>query len=211
MVTELRLTGNELLAFALVHQFTQGFAGEYLGNTAYLSEWTGWTENTARKHLAALVKKGLIEERRGRQNNTPFCHYVLAGDFYKKHPSIFEGSPLKKEVAHPANFAKSTPKNLRGENNNIGNKGDNNTPLIPPTLAEVTAYAHQQGAKDPEGFADYYLRCQKEMQWRTKFGKPVENWKLNVIQWLKYHKNETFPRPANTKHQQINDLKAFLQ
>ena len=62
MVTELHLQGAELLTFALVHQFAQSGAGVYKGNTSYLRDWTGWAENTCRKHLTALVSKGLLSE-----------------------------------------------------------------------------------------------------------------------------------------------------
>ena len=74
--------------------------------------------------------------------------------------------------------------------------------FTPPTPQDVVAYCKEQGFADPEGFADYYLRCQKEMQWRTKSGKQITNWKLNVQQWRKYHQNEHFPRKgAASLHQ----------
>lgn len=127
MVTELHLTGADLIAFALVHQFAQSGAGIYKGNTQYLAAWTGWSENTCRAHLVNLVKKGLIQEVRGRENNSPFCYYKLAADFYEKHPSKFAGSPLKNCGDHPEKNGKSTPQKLRGEYTyNESNKGNNN-------------------------------------------------------------------------------------
>ena len=68
MVTELHLGGADLLAFAMVHQFSQSDAGVYTGGTSYLCAWTGWTPKTARAHLQHLVSLGLITERRGERN-----------------------------------------------------------------------------------------------------------------------------------------------
>lgn len=211
MVTELHLQGAELVAFALVHQFAQSGAGVYKGNTQYLSAWTGWAENTCRKHLASLMKKGLLDEVRGRENNSPFCYYKLASDFYQKHPSISAGSPLKICGNHPSKNVNSTPQNLRGEYN-IGNR-HNRKDFIPPTPQDVVAYCKEQGFADPEGFADYYLRCQKEMQWRTKSGKQITNWKLNIQQWRKYHQNDRFPRkgPASLHQTTKHSFQDFIE
>ena len=76
-----------------------------------------------------------------------------------------------------------------------------NNPLTPsegftaPTVEEVAAYAQQQGFADPSGFAAYYVAYQTEAGWTTGKGskkKPIDNWKLNVLAWGKYRKNETF-------------------
>lgn len=202
MKTELNLEGGELLAFAIIFSFVKGFAGKYTGNTSYLSEWMGWSENTSRKYISKLVEKGLIVERRGRENNHPICHYDLSPDFYKKHPSTFGVSPRKNCGKDTANFVESTPQKLR-QNIEYKNIEDNNI-FIPPTPQQVADYCREQGFKDPEGFADYYLRCQKEAQWRQKSGKPIVNWKLNVQVWRKYHKDETFPAPTPAATQQVN-------
>ena len=118
MVTELHLAGGDLFAFALVHQFSQSHAGVYYGNTDYLASWTGWSENTCRKYLTTLVEAGLIVPVRGREDNIPFCHYKLAPDFYKKHPSKFAGSPLKNCGHSTSKSAVKAPQNLREEYNN---------------------------------------------------------------------------------------------
>ena len=199
MVTELHLKGAELITFALVHQFAQSGAGIYKGNTTYLSEWTGWSEPTCRKHLAALVGKGLLSEVRGRENNSPFCHHKLAPDFYEKHPQISLVSPPKNLRTTPKILDGSTPKNFRGEYNNNGNiNRESNTPL-PPTLQEVEDYARSKGFADPRGFAEYYIAYQTENGWMTGKGKnrkPIENWKLNVLSWSPNHKTQVFQKSS---------------
>lgn len=208
MRNELHLEGGDLTAFAIVYCFVKGYAGTYTGNTSYLSSWTGWSENTSRKHLVNLVALGLLKELRGRNNNSPFCHYVLAPDFYQDHPSISAVSPLKN---YAVKSEVSTPQKLRHKENS--NKENIEKENIPPTPQDVVAYCKEQGFADPEGFADYYLRCQKEMQWRTKSGKQITNWKLNIQQWRKYHQNDRFPRkgPASLHQTTKHSFQDFIE
>ena len=65
----------------------------------------------------------------------------------------------------------------------------------PPTIQEVADYARKQGFADPDGFAAYYVAYQTEAGWVTGKGSkqhPIDNWKLNVIAWGRYRKNEIF-------------------
>ena len=65
----------------------------------------------------------------------------------------------------------------------------------PPTIQEVADYSRAQGFADPEGFAEYYVAYQTEAGWMTGKGSkrhPIDNWKLNVIAWGRYRKNEIF-------------------
>lgn len=69
------------------------------------------------------------------------------------------------------------------------------TAFNPPTIQEVELYAREQGFADPAGFADYYVRYQTEAGWMTGKGskrKPIDNWKLNVIAWRRYRKDDIF-------------------
>ena len=157
MVTELHLKGGDLFAFAVVHQHTQGHSGIYTGNTDYLVKWTGWTEKTARGHLQNLVKRGLIEEVRGRENNSPFCHYVLAADIYEKHPVKITVSPGK-------NF-KSTREKLP-HNENIDNKTPNgvciSSPPFPPKKSPAFDFrAAMLAAGVSSEAADAFLQVRK--------------------------------------------------
>lgn len=65
MVTDLHLSGGELIAFALVHQFAKSKKGAYTGGVAYLCEWTGWSYDFAARAFHKLEEYGLlIPERR---------------------------------------------------------------------------------------------------------------------------------------------------
>ena len=201
MVNELHLCGGDLLAFALVHQFSQSDAGIYTGNTEYLSSWTGWSLNTSRKHLSNLVKMGLLKEVRGRKNNSPFCHYALADSFYKKHPAIFEVSPLKNDTDHPSKIDVSTTQKFGQEYNNKNRKENNTTPII-PSIEQVTEHARQKGFADPEGFASYYVEYNDNRGWIAANGKPIIGWKNNINNnWMPKFKSQVFATEGNKTYQ----------
>ena len=215
MVTDLHLKGAELVTFALVHQFTQGFAGIYKGNTQYLSAWTGWTEKTCRGHLAALVEKGLIVEMRGRENNSPYCYYKLAPDFYEKHPVNFTVSPGKNFQKHPVNSSQTTRKKLPGEYKNIDNNKENK--FIPPTPLEITTYCADRGWRDPEGFAKHFLDYYNQSAWHLSNGKPMKDWKKAVITWepnnkfRNFHENPSQRGNAAAKGDSVSRMLALGQ
>lgn len=53
-------------------------------------------------------------------------------------------------------------------------------PFVPPTLAEVEAYAESRGGLVDAGrFFDYY----ESAGWRDSMGRPVKSWKQRMITW----------------------------
>lgn len=59
MVDRLGLTGNELIAFALVYGFSQDGESSFPGSISYVSSWLGCSRSTAVRVLKSLVEKGL--------------------------------------------------------------------------------------------------------------------------------------------------------
>lgn len=112
MRTELHLAGGELVAYALVHQFSQSNAGRYLGGPGYLAAWLGCSDNTARKYLHSLQDKGLIIMIDREENGVLFRDYVVNYDPLKNFgtPSKNLSTPLKKfEAEYNKN---NTPKGV---------------------------------------------------------------------------------------------------
>lgn len=199
MINELHLEGGDLIAFALVFSFTKGDAGKYIGNTAYLSAWTGWTEKTSRGHLASLVSRGLIVEERGLKGNRQFCHYKLAPDFYEKCPVKITGEGGKNYRPRGVKITAEGGKNYRQEKNieeNIKNR-------IPPSPQEVEEYARSRGFEDPEGFTKHFMDYYGQAQWHLANGRPMKDWKKAVITWEPNNKHRSFETtkaiPASTK------------
>lgn len=63
---------------------------------------------------------------------------------------------------------------------------------IPPTPQEVEDYVRARGWADPKGFAAYYVEYHTFSKWHMSNGKPVKNWKLNIISWEPNNKNRYF-------------------
>lgn len=61
MVSELHLTGNELLAYAVIYGFSQDGASAFRGTLAYIAEWLGCSKSSAHRTLKRLTERGLIE------------------------------------------------------------------------------------------------------------------------------------------------------
>ena len=61
MVSELHLTGNELLAYAVIYGFSQDGASAFRGTLAYIAEWLGCSKYSAHRTLRRLTERGLIE------------------------------------------------------------------------------------------------------------------------------------------------------
>lgn len=207
MVTKLGLGGYELLAYAVVHQFSQSKAGCYTGGVPYLAAWLKCSTNTARKYLHILEDKGLIQAKDGENDGVPYRYYEVIDN---QIPKFLGGTPQILQ-GYPSNFGVSTPQNFGGDNNIDNNKENNKLPFIPPTKNQVSDYAAERGFIDPEGFAahfiDYY--SQAAHPWHLANGKPLKDWKRAVITWEPGNKYRHFspaasPRPAPKPGRVVN-------
>lgn len=76
MVNDLKLKGNKLFIFAIVHGFTQGLEGQtYNGSLSYLADWTNSTKQGVIKALKELERDGLIVGIRDKENSTKTVRY----------------------------------------------------------------------------------------------------------------------------------------
>lgn len=80
MRNELGLSGNELLAYALIYGFNQDGESTFRGSLGYVAEWLGCSKQTAISTLKKLVEKGLIERIEEPINGILFVRYrILKG------------------------------------------------------------------------------------------------------------------------------------
>ncbi len=82
--------------------------------------------------------------------------------------------------------------------NRDSNRKTKTQDFTPPTVREVADYVRSRGWSDPEGFAQYYVSYHTESKWHMSNGKPIKNWKLNVVSWEPNNKNRFFSRPSFT-------------
>lgn len=197
MRTRLNLSGNELLVYAVIYQFSQGKAGRYIGGLPYLADWCGCHQDTARRALRSLEDAGLITALRGEVNGVPYCNYI-----YCEEPLQNAGIPPQNMADTPANF-EGDPRKMQGKTinkpeYNYNQVIDNNTKrFTPPTIEEVRAYcAARQNGIDPQSFVDYYTAN----GWRVG-RNPMKDWQAAVRQWEARRKNEA-PNPRPFPQQQ---------
>ena len=189
MATELKLSCYELVAYAIVHQFSQSSAGVYKGGVPYLAAWLNCSEVTARKHLHTLEQKGLIVSERGTREGVPFCYYQVVENHI---PKILEGTPQNLS-GYPTKSLGYTPKNLMVDNNIDNNIDINNPPYPPkrgfvaPAEEEVKAYCKEKGYThvDAEAFIAFY----QSKGWKIGTS-PMKDWRAAVVTWEKRHKSE---------------------
>ena len=62
MRTELNLSGNELIVYAIIYGFSQNKQGEFTGSAQYLADWVGCTRRTVMTILNKLVEAKLISK-----------------------------------------------------------------------------------------------------------------------------------------------------
>lgn len=61
MVTELKLSGNDLLVYAIIYGYSQDGQSCFYGSRQYLADWCNCTVRGIQKNLSNLIELGLIE------------------------------------------------------------------------------------------------------------------------------------------------------
>ena len=77
MRTQLDLSGNELIAMALIYGFSQDGESAFIGSMSYIADWIGVSRRTAIRVVESLVKKGYVKKTDVVRNNVKFCNYTV--------------------------------------------------------------------------------------------------------------------------------------
>lgn len=76
MINELKLSGNDLMTYAIIYGFSQDGESEFTGSLSYLQSFLGvGSKNTAKASLTRLEEKGLIIKKENYINGVKFCKY----------------------------------------------------------------------------------------------------------------------------------------
>ena len=150
MVKELGLTGNELIAYALVYGFSQDDESEFKGSLNYVAEWLNCSRTTAFNLLNKLADDGFIKKTKKTINGVKFCNYSAT----KPNNEELKEIKLRKQIRKEKEKLERSSKNLNTcsknhngcskklnegvqkvdtHNNNIDNIKDN----ISETIGEV--------------------------------------------------------------------------
>ena len=124
MITVLRLKGNELLIFALIHGFSQDGQSSFKGSLQYLIEWTGLDKTTIIRLLKHLIEKRFIKKIEYEENKIKRCEYV------SNYWEILEDSTRLQNATTPR-LQNAT------EYNNNNNNNNNNNAVSETALIEI--------------------------------------------------------------------------
>ena len=133
MRTELKLSGNELIVYAIIYGFSQNKQGEFTGSAQYLADWVGCTRRTVMTILNKLVEAKLISKTEIILNNNEKrvsyqaergCEKTSQGvkNFHSGCEKISQGGVKNfhrgcEKISHNININNNTNNNNRDINN----------------------------------------------------------------------------------------------
>lgn len=147
MRTELGLTGNNLLLYAIIYGFSQDGQTRFTGSQQYLADWCGCTRRSVQNGLKELEAQDLIEKFTIDRNGVKFCEYAVV-------------IPNSDETTTDARISEGT-KNFRNpyekfSHNNIDNKKEENT-RINSSRADQSNFLGS--AKKQQSKPNLYNKC----------------------------------------------------
>ena len=133
MRTELNLSGNELIVYAIIYGFSQNKQGEFTGSAQYLADWVGCTRRTVMTILNKLVENNFISKTEIILNNNEKrvsyqaergCEKTSQGvkNFHRGCEKISQGGVKNfhrgcEKISHNININNNTNNNHRDINN----------------------------------------------------------------------------------------------
>ena len=133
MRTELKLSGNELIVYAIIYGFSQNKQGKFTGSAQYLADWVGCTRRTVMTILNKLVEAKLISKTEISLNNNEKrvsyqaergCEKTSQGvkNFHRGCEKISQGGVKNfhrgcEKISHNININNNTNNNNRDINN----------------------------------------------------------------------------------------------
>lgn len=164
MRTELNLSGNELLVYAVIYGFSQDDNSRFSGSRQYLADWCGCTTRNIQNILNDLLEKGLIVKFETSKNGIKVCEYMTTKDTKTTSEKI---SPPVKKFHHPSE--KISP-------NNIDDTIDDTTIINNCSDNEFEGHAYSKddflgSAKKPKNKThrkSLYDKCKDEIYSYTK-------------------------------------------
>lgn len=118
MVKDLELTGNELIAYALIYGFSQDGESQFRGSLSYVAEWMNCSKTTAFNILNKLAEDGFIQKTDKFINGVKLCDYSAIKPSDKELIEIKERKQKRKDEEKNKRCSKNL--NTRSKNLNRG-------------------------------------------------------------------------------------------
>ena len=231
MVSELKLSGNNLIIFALIHGFSKDGIHKFEGSIDYICKWTNLSRPTVMSCLKTLTECGVLNKTEFTENNIKRCHYTTNYD------ELIGGS---KEILLPVKNlnwgSKETLPNIDNNNgkdkslpdnediNNINKwRTDFKVYLAIVADAKTKLLADQSFKADKEKYypnIDYDLSIDKMVKeyWGTEVGwdkrRKGKSKKLNMLSTLKkgfdYPSNRVYKRTQFSQQNQSQQQSKYV-
>ena len=119
MRTDLKLSGNELIVYAIIYGFSQNKQGEFNGSAQYLADWTGCSRRHIMRILNKLVEEGTISKTEILLNNN---EKRVSYQAERRYDKMSQGGVTKchrgyDKMSHNININNNTNNNHRDINN----------------------------------------------------------------------------------------------
>ena len=117
MRTDLKLSGNELIVYAIIYGFSQNKQGEFTGSAQYLADWVGCTRRTVMTILSRLVEEKLITKTEiVLNNNVTRVSYQAEKGCEKISQGVKNFHRGCEKISHNININNNTNNNHRDNN-----------------------------------------------------------------------------------------------
>lgn len=197
MITDLHLSGSELLCFAIIRGFTQDGETEFTGSLAYLSSALNITKPNTKGVLDRLLKKGLIDKKEVFISGVKFCHYsinkgiieTITGYSQNNNGGIIETMPNN-----------NRDNNIDNSKENIFFSNETNIQKQRGTTENLCVFANSR-YYDLEAFKEcftgeefkdidiaYYYECIKD--WSAAGSKKKHDWIATARNWMRSDKEK---------------------
>lgn len=178
MISKLKLSGNNLIVFALIYGFSQEEGTYFTGSLSYICEWTNMTKASVVATLKALVKYGYINKIEETINNVKFCKYNTNYDKLLKNLNSGIESILPVKKYERGSLDSEPGGSIESEPNNIKNNPKDILTSIPPT-----PYQRGEGADEAKKNNDDYSLDDKDNSGKEKPTK--EPWRESFDEYMK--------------------------
>lgn len=141
MVNDLELSGNELIAYALIYGFSQDGESYFKGSLSYVAKWLNCSKATACTILNKLADDGFLEKKEKNVNGVRLCDYTAYPIDEKALKEIKEKKKERKEKEKAERYAKklnTKSKNRKGYSKNLNGHSKNLNVGIQKTLTHNT-------------------------------------------------------------------------
>lgn len=213
MITELGLTGNDLMVYAIIYGFSQDNGSVFSGTRSYLAEWCGTSERSVQRNINNLIAKGFIEQVFHAADNRQVHYMAVTSDKMSLVTNCQGASDKMSPVLVTKCHQTSDKMSLAYKDDNIADTiTDNIADSIvvcdsaprarfkKPTREEVKEYSKTRAASgvDPDRFFDYY----EANGWKVGKNK-MKDWRAAFRMW---ESREKGARPSGSGAKKPEDV-----